>query len=174
MKYPNPLRPYKAQIMLGLILGLIALAASCFAQDVVCDGKAKIQAIVNLPNATGEEVFKQAARVAALNLSNVNSIPFELITGDGFKKDGAVLSKLPSVTGDLRYRCLIDVKDEKVRVTLTEIFVVVLPNTFTAEKYLCKSDNTLRNNSQSRALTESIQLELKKIADSFNTKKSDW
>lgn len=34
MRYPNPLRPYKAQIMLGLIIGLIALAASCFGQSI--------------------------------------------------------------------------------------------------------------------------------------------
>lgn len=34
MKHPNPLRPYKAQIMLGLIIGLIALAASCFGQSI--------------------------------------------------------------------------------------------------------------------------------------------
>lgn len=37
MKHYNPLRPYKAQIMLGLIISLFALAGSCFGQSYQCE-----------------------------------------------------------------------------------------------------------------------------------------
>lgn len=37
MKYPNPLRPYKAQLMLGLIAALLVMAGSCFGQTYQCE-----------------------------------------------------------------------------------------------------------------------------------------
>ncbi len=170
MKHPNPLRPYKAQLMLGLIAVLLAMAGSCFGQEMSCkDKQATVIQVIEMPGKSSTEIYRAAMKWAAVNLAAPkSSIENELIAGNAFT--ARCIQMGFAVNVDFTYSYTIDIKEGKMRVTLAQMTT----GDYKIETYCCKNDGSIRSNSQSTSIKESVVEFLSSRTAKFNFAKDDW
>jgi hypothetical protein len=142
------------------------------------NGNAQFQKIIEMPGIKADSIFKVVNRWVIDVYNNPDkvisgTIKNEMIKGSGAAVDGVNLSM--GVFGTLRYGFTIDVKDEKVRYTMSNLQV----GNYSFEMYVFKKDGTMRTSAQSINVNQSVTSIannlITSLENSFITRvKDDW
>jgi hypothetical protein len=152
------------------------------AQMVVEYGAAKFQAIIPVDGKTAPEIYRLTNRWVATTFKNPNAatnstLENEMVRGDGFYENGV---NLGTGRADMKYSWQVDIKEGKVRFTMTDMYVLT-PARFTFEMYVVKKDGSTRTNFQAAAVKESFETNANSLILSListltgeQKKDSDW
>jgi len=179
----NAISLYKSQIMIGFLALIIVSLISiihCNAQELVCEsGSAQIQRIIEVEGKTSTEIYKAVNRWVGKNFHNKdkiliqNQVENEMISGDGYEPKSVVIGLL--VYSDLSYSFSVDIKDGKLRLTLSNLKIYHQSGgSNSVEAYCCKQDGSIRTNGQSQKIKQSIEALTDKLMQAFTMNNDDW
>lgn len=172
-------------ILLSISAVLCSFLANCQVTLDYNGGNSRFQKVIEAPGKTTADLYKLAKRWVALTFTNPDKATYselenEMVRGAGFQDNAVKLA--PLVVGDMKYQWQIDVKEGKVRFTLSDMTVITTSGRFSFESYVFKKDGTERVNSQATNVKESFTKQASELSLSLEgsllettaTKKDDW
>lgn len=134
-----------------------------FAQtvDLKFDGQYVIfQKVINVDSASASDLYKRCDRWVTKTFKSPDKVvkarlENEEIRGEGFDPDAVALAEGMGVYGNLRYTFKIEVKENRVRITIYEMEITTSGMAGTPiEHYLYKKDGSERDSKQSKGVKE--------------------
>lgn len=122
-------------------------------------GNAQFQKVLDVPGKSAADLYALATRWVATTFNNPDAatwskIDGEMVRGQGFDGSGAKLAL--GVRADARYAWQVDVKDSKVRFTVSDMRIITTSGTFPFEAYVFKKDGSERVNGQATNIKDSF------------------
>jgi hypothetical protein len=139
----------------------------CFGQvELTCSDNATFRQVIDVPDKLAAEIFSLVNRWVAVTYTNPDKATMarlenEMIRGKGFKSNGVKVAM--AAFADMYYSWQVDIKDSKVRFTMSEMRT----DQYAFETYVCKKDGTVRTSAQASNIHQSFEGMANSLASSL-------